>query len=244
VNPAIIEIRCYLFIPDMYFTGAAIMSPMEIRLGTRLELDIIDTNDEKVGSTYVSQLLEYQDDTLLVISAPIYEARLVYIPDDMTIRLTFIHSKHGLLGFTARVKSKEYRGKVAVLLIEPVGEIDKIQRRMNYRLPIVLDVLMWLPDNDNPNQIKAYTKNISGSGLCVISDTEIPNKIEVKLELKLPDGMVISAKCLILRVTPTELKRRKGYELGMHFTEISKKSQETLIKFIFNQQRLMLQKGK
>lgn len=220
------------------------MIPMEISLGTRFELEAFDINGEKVGSTYVSQLLEYQDDTLLVISAPIYEARLVYIPDDMIIRLTFIHGKQGLLGFNAKVKSKEFRGNVAVLLIEPEGEIEKIQRRMNYRLDIVLDVLMWLPGNDNKNTVKAYTKNISGSGLCVISEVEIPRKTEIKLELELSAEVSISAKCLILRVTPTELRKRKGFELGMHFTEISQKSQDTLIKFIFHQQRMLIKKGK
>jgi len=220
------------------------MSPMEISIGTRLELEVFDIGGEKVGSTYVSQLLEYQDDTLLVISAPIHEARLVYIPDDTTIRLTFINRKQGLLGFTARVKSKEFRGNVAVLLVEPEGEIMKIQRRMNYRLDIVLDVLMWLPEKDKQNPVKACTKNISGSGLCVISETEVPNKAEIKLELELPGEICIITKCLILRVTPVELGKRKGYELGMCFTEISKKDQDDLIKFIFDQQRLLIKSGK
>ncbi len=220
------------------------MNPMEISLGTRLELELFDVSGEKLGSTYVSQLLEHQDDTLLIISAPIYEARLVYVPDDMIIRLTFIHSRQGLLGFTARVKSKEFRGKVAVMLIEPEGEIEKIQRRMNFRLDIVLDVLMWLPDTDKKNPVKACTKNISGSGLCVISETDIPKNTELKLELELSAEMSISAKCLLVRGCPAELRKGKGFELGMHFTEISKKSQDALIKFIFHQQRILIKKEK
>lgn len=220
------------------------MTVQEIKLGTRLELELFDISGEKVGSTYVSQLLEHQDDTLLIISAPIYEPRLVYIPDDMIIRLTFIHNRQELLGFAARVKSKEFRGKVAVMIIEPEGDIEKIQRRTNYRLDIVLDVLMWLPDTDKKNPIKAYTKNISGSGLCVISETDIPKHTEIKIELELSTEMSISAKCLTLRGAPAELRKGKGYELGMHFTEIPKKSQDNLIKFIFHQQRMLIKKEK
>jgi c-di-GMP-binding flagellar brake protein YcgR len=227
---------------DTYSMGAVTMSPMEISLGTRLELDVFDINGEKVGSTYVSQLLEYQDDTLLIISAPIYEARLVYIPDDMIIRLTFIHNRQGLLGFSARVKSKEFRGNVAVIIIEPEGEIEKIQRRKNYRLDIVLDVLMWLPGIDKTEPVKAYTKNISGSGLCVISETEIPKNTEIKLELDLSADIQINTKCLVLTVSPAQLRKGKGFKLGMHFTEITQKSQDTLIKFIFHQQRILIKK--
>ncbi len=220
------------------------MNLNEIKLGTRLELELIDISGEKVGSTYVSQLLEHQDDTLLYISAPIYEARLVYIPDGTLIHLTFIHGRQGLFEFTARVKSKEFRDNVAVLLIEPNSEIEKIQRRMNYRLEIVLDVLMWLPTADMKNPVKAYTKNISGSGLCIISEIDIPKHTEIKIDLELSTEMNISAKCLILRSTAGELRKVKSYELGMYFTEISMKSKEALIKFIYHEQRMLIKKDK
>lgn len=220
------------------------MTPHEIGLGTRFELEILDINGEKVGRTYISQLLEHQDDNLLIISAPISEARLVYIPDNMPIRLTFVHNPQGLLGFSAMVRSKVFRGNIAMMIVEPENGVDKIQRRMNYRLDVVLDVLMWLPDPNEKNPIKAYTKNVSGSGLCVISEINIPKRTEIKVELSLAKDLSISAKCAILRNIPTELRKGKGYELGMNFTDISMKSQDVLIKFLFDRQRLLIKKDK
>jgi hypothetical protein len=47
--------------------------------------------------------------------------------------LTFIHSKHGLLGFTAVVAGREHRGNIAILVIKPESEIIRIQGRAGRR---------------------------------------------------------------------------------------------------------------
>jgi hypothetical protein len=47
-----------------------------------------------------------------------------------------------------------------------------------------------------------------------------------------------------LRNIPTKLRKGKGYELGMFFTTIPMKSQDALIKFIFERQRILIKKDK
>lgn len=224
----------------------------EIKIGTRLELNKLNSLGDAQGDTYVSQLLEHHGNDLLVISVPIQESRLVYMPDNTRINLTFLYHQRNLvsfLGFNALIKAKEFRGNVAVYIIEPEGEIEKIQRRMDYRLDIVLNGQIWLPDLDgteafNTEPIKVFSKNLSGSGVCLVSDTEIPKGTETKVEIRLDDDLAIIARCIVLRVIPTEIRKRKAFELGMRFTQIGKKEQESLIRFIFNQQRLQLKREK
>lgn len=217
------------------------MKPKDIQIGKRLELERINSNGERVGNTYISQMLEYQDDGLIVISAPIFEARLIYVPDAEKIRLTYIDKKHGLLGFTALVKMRGFRGNVAILVIEPDSDISKIQRRMNYRLDIVLNTLISLPGDDR-EPVRAFTKNISGSGICLVSPMDIPINTKINVELELSDGMIIVAGCVVLRNNAALIRKEKMYELGMRFIDISGKNQEILIKFIFDQQRLQIKK--
>jgi len=219
------------------------MTPRNIRLGTRFELEIIEKNGEKVGGTYISQLLEHQKDGLLVISVPIYGTQLVFIPDNILLRLSFVHAQHGLIVVNAQVKAKASRGNVDVLIVEPVGELEINQRRSNFRLDINSDVLIWLYNSNENKPIKAYTKNISGSGLCVVCDTYIPKKTKVKIELSLPTDLNICAECVILRIKPSNMRNGYGYELGMHFTDISKNDQDALVKFIFDWQRMLIKKG-
>jgi c-di-GMP-binding flagellar brake protein YcgR len=218
------------------------MNLRDIRLGTRLELEILEKTGEKVSGPYVSQLLEHQNDGLLVISAPIFGTQLINIPDNMVIHLTFVHAQYGLIGITALVKSKQFRGKLEVLLVEPVGKLEKIQRRSNFRLDINSDVLIWLINPKENKPIRAYAKNISGSGLCVVCDTYIPKKTKVKIELSLPTDLNISAECVILRVKPAKMRKGIGWELGMHYTDISKNDQDALVKFIFDWQRMLIKK--
>lgn len=222
------------------------MIPKEIQIGTRLELELLSRKGEKIGNTFISQLLEHQEGNCMVISVPIFEARLIFISVQAQLRLTFIHNKYGLLGFTALVTAREFRGKIAVLIIQPDSEIIKIQRRTHYRLDCMADVLVRRSEKNSKagkeTAIKAFTKNISGSGLCIITTTDIPKKSEVDIELSLADNIHINAKCLVIRNIEFEVKKSKSHEIALHFTDISQKDQDSLIKYIFEQQRMQLKK--
>lgn len=221
------------------------MKLQDIQIGTRLELELLNKNSEKIGNTYISQLLEHPGNSIMVISSPIFEARLIYIPLQAQLRLTFLHHKYGLIGFTAFVMRREFRGNIAVLVIQSESELVKMQRRTHYRLDYMADILIRPAgkdsNNDNQAAIKAFTKNISGSGVCVIAGVDIPKNLEVDIELSLT-GNIIIAKCIVVRNTRFEVKKTKNYELGLHFTDISQKDQDSLIKYIFEQQRLQLKK--
>lgn len=222
------------------------MTPQEILPGTRLELELINRIGEKIGNTYVSQLLEKQEDDSLVISAPIYEARLIFIPLQAQIRLNFMHPKLGLLGFTAIVTGREYRENIAILIIQAAGELEKIQRRSHFRLDHIARALVWIngknEKSDKKTAIKASTKNISGSGLCIVTEIEIPKNAEVDIEFDLTEDIVIAAKCIVVRKSSFEVKSSRNYETGLHFTNLSQKDQDSIIRFIFEQQRVQLKR--
>jgi c-di-GMP-binding flagellar brake protein YcgR len=222
------------------------MTPKEIQIGTRLELELFNKNNKKVGSTYISQLLEQQENNLMMISAPIYEARLIPIPIQSEIRLVFLHNIYGLVGFTAIVLGRENRGNVSVLIIQPETELIKMQRRTHYRLDYITDAELRVGEKGSASYhktvIKAFTKNISGSGACVITEVDIPKSSVVYIELNLTENFKIITRCIVVRDSEIEIKKVKNYVLGLHFTNISKKDQNSLIKFIFEQQRIQLKK--
>lgn len=222
------------------------MTPREIQIGTRLELELLDEYQERVGQLYISQLLEVQESGTIVISAPIYEARLIFIPAYKTIRLAFIHNELGLLGFLATVLENDLKDKIAVLVVRPETELFKMQRRKYYRLDFLKDITVRISgrkatDINKPN-IRAFTKNISGSGMCIVTDTDIPRKSELEVELNLSEDVTIKAKCEVVRNSWFEVMKSKSYELGLQFTLISKSDQNNLIKFIYEQQRIRLSK--
>ena len=217
------------------------MTPHDIRIGTRLELELLNNNSEKIGNSHISQLLEHHGNRTMVISAPIFKGRLIFIPLHMRLRFTFMQRNYGLFSFTAIVTGRELRGNIAVVFVRPEGQLVKIQRRTHYRLDCIANVLIWTtgkdPNVESKTAIKAFTKNVSGSGVCVISTVDVPQRSMVDIELSLMDNIIINAKCIVARNIEFEVRNIKTYELGLHFVTISQKDQDSLIKYIFEKQR-------
>lgn len=221
------------------------MTPQEIQIGTRLELELLNEYQEKVGQLYISQLLEVLQNGSIVISAPIHEAKLVFIPARKVIRLAFIHSESGLLGFMGTVLRSNQKGKIAVLIVQPENEIFKLQRRKYYRLDYLQDIIVRISGQNKDTKepkIRAFTKNISGAGMCIVTDTEIRKNSELDVELNLQDNVTIKARCEVVRSTWFEVMNSRSFELGLQFTKISSSDQNALIKFIYEMQRIRLKK--
>lgn len=219
----------------------------ELQTGTRLELELINNLGEKIGNTYISQLLEPVRGTDMVISAPIFESRLIFVPLNNKLHIVFFHRRHGLMGFTATVNAREYRGNIAILQIEAQSDPEKIQRRKHYRLDSILSsefkLLDASPDKSATDSlIKATVKNISGSGACIITDEDIPRNTVIDLYIDLNEATKIRALCVVLRNHRVEVTKGFTYELGLHFADISERDQDLIIKYIFEQQRILLKK--
>lgn len=217
----------------------------ELQTGTRLELELINNLGVKIGNTYISQLLEPVRGTDMIISAPIFESRLIFVALSTNLHITFFNSRYGLMGFTAIVNAKEYKGNIAILKIHAQSQPEKIQRRKHYRLDSVLNsefkILDTAADKTEPDPLfKATVKNISGSGACIITDQNVPRNSVIDLYIYLNPATKIRAMCLAMRNEKIEVKKSFIYELGLHFADISAKDQDLVIKYIFEQQRMLL----
>jgi c-di-GMP-binding flagellar brake protein YcgR len=83
---------------------------------------------------------------------------------------------------------------------------------------------------------KAFVKNISGSGACLILDEE-PDRdkvLDVTITLNPASSIRVFAK--IIRI----IKNEKKFEVGVHFIKLSPHDSDILVKFIFEQQRILL----
>ena len=219
----------------------------ELQTGTRLELELLNNLGDKVGNTYISQLLEPVRETDMIISAPIFESRLIFVSLNSNLHIAFFNRKYGLMGFTAIVNAREYRGNIAILQISAQSEPEKIQRRTHYRLDSLLNSEFKVLDasSDKPvadSFMKGTVKNISGSGACIITDEKVSKNSVVDLFIYLNEATKIRALCIVLRNQQVEVKKGISYELGLHFVDISAKDQDLIIKYIFEQQRMLLKK--
>lgn len=225
------------------------MDAAKIPLGTKFDLELINSLGERIGKVYVSQLLDITDSQNIIISCPIHESRLTFIANGTKIRVIFLSDKLGLLCFTGIITGKEKTENIIALNVRIESEIDKIQRRNHYRLDCFLEgkysehIDPAQKSSNAGNQIKPQkilVKNISGSGACIVSENQIPGGSYIDLAFSLSADVSIKAVCKVIRSSLMENSRDRRYETGLYFKEISQKDQDQLIKYIFKQQSLNL----
>lgn len=224
------------------------MDIFDVSIGTRLDLEIVNNSNESMSKSYACQLIDIIDKENIIVPIPIQQTRVIFIPTNARMRITFIHPKHGLLCFYATVAKKGQQGNIAVLFLKIHGNFEKVQRRHYYRQDCSLKAKCCLIDaasnindhdhkNTEPEYFEAVTKNISGGGACIMAKQNIDKNSLLDLELELSSGKSVKATCKIVRSTEIKKAKHSEYEFGLQFVHISQKDQDELIKYIFLQQK-------
>jgi PilZ domain. len=217
-----------------------------LTLGTKLELEILDEKGERVVPTLVSQFETLLPDGTMEILSPIFEGRIY--PVKRGTRLNVIYQKDGdLFRFQSETVGRSVEGNIHFLQIKPLSEAEKIQRRYFFRFKCVRDVLYRMyPDQmaaegERRNYKTGITKDISGGGICLLSD-EKPD-IGWYVEGWLHIDLNIPFRGRVVRIADIHDGGRYGYEIGIEFVDITNMNRERIISYIFEEQRKLIKKG-
>lgn len=227
------------------------MDANDIRIGTKFEIEIPDNNKNNyTSSTYTSQLLDIVDSKTISIVAPMNEGRYKYLSMGLSVFVYYLNERQDLMYFKAIVKGHRKNGPLDAFDITIVSEVSKIQRRKYYRLDVALscqyvivgqqsvstDALKFSETNTE-NLQSAFTKNISGSGLCLNLEAPLDAGTILDVTINLEDTALIRVFAKVIR---SIFIQNKKYEVGMHYIKAKPNELETLTKFIFEKQRIIL----
>ncbi len=228
------------------------MNAKDIIIGTKLEIEIPEYIKifPSQSSSYISQLMDVVDTKTITIAAPMNEGRYKYLSAGLNIAVNFLNQRQELMHFDAIVKEYKKLDHLECFQVSITSEFTKIQRRMNYRLDTVLECKYAIVEDHSLTNAKhefkeisasdlknTFTKNISGSGLCLITDNEIDSGMISDISVDL-EGMG-NIRVLAQAIRSTSIENKK-HEVGMNFVYISPQDSSTLTKFIFQKQRQML----
>lgn len=228
------------------------MNANEIKLGTKLEIEIPELNKKKDQSqtSYISQLIDVIDAKTISVVAPMSEGRLKFLMKDLKVVIYFLNSRQELLYFSGIVLGHSKNGLLDTFDISISGEFSKIQRRRFYRLEAVLGCKYYIVDEqlistdklefektDETRLKPALTKNISGSGFCLVQEEPLDSGTVLDVTINLED---IASIRVFARVIRSIQSTGKKYETGMNFIKISPRDSDILNKFIFEKQRMIL----
>ncbi len=228
------------------------MNAKDIKVGTKLEVEIpeYDRKANESTTSYISQLADVVDDKTICIVSPMSEGRLKFLTRNLTIIIYYLNERQELLYFKGQVKGHRKSGALDVFDVEIVSEFNKIQRRRFYRLDVVLNCLYKVIDHqpiitDNyqfddlsdSKLISAYTKNISGSGFCMILEEPLNSGAVLDISIDLEGSATIR---VIAQVIRNSSEKNKKFEAGMHYIKISPRDSDVLTRYIFEKQRQIL----
>lgn len=91
---------------------------------------------------------------------------------------------------------------------------------------------------------EANTLDISGGGILFTAPHIVDEKLQLELGIHMPDQRLVDSVVEVKRCVGYSTRWGNRYKIGCSFKEISNGQRESLIKFIFNQQRETIRKNR
>lgn len=210
-------------------------------IGQKIQLELAINNETR---QYLSQIEGYSNDDTIEILTPISQNRLVYLPNDTTLKV-IIFKGDAVFDFKAKVIEKKL-GTIPTVKLQIVSGLNKTQRRNYFRLKVIKDMEARLVENLKENKFgekfKGNMLDISAGGVLMIASKELQEGDIVEFALPLSSGKNIILFGKIVRKSYTVNAKYK-YEYGLQFENISEFERNEITKYIFEEQRKMIKKG-
>ena len=234
-----------------------------VKLGDKLELETINNSrnaDLSEKKNYKSQVYDIVSEDQIKIAMPMEQGKVVLLPVDGEYNLCF-YTQSGLYQCLARVIDRYKSDNIFVLVMELTTDIRKYQRREYYRLNCVLDMKARnvTPDNASGGSVEQVQfldtditfsngtmVDISGGGARFISKTRYPKGSNIQFAFSLfVNGKLTEYKLLGRVLYSEELASRQGsFEHRIQFINIMNDERESIIKFIFEEERKIRRREK
>jgi len=200
---------------------------------------LIKTVEDK-SLSYASQVLDIND-KIIVISGPIEKGVLIPMHIGAELNLSYYIEDVGRYSFKGIVRRRSIK-KIYLLEIERITEFQKVQLRDYYRLFSKLPVMKYFEKvADNIIEEKCISQDISGGGLKIKSNYSHKRGDIVECDIRI-EKSIVSIKGKIVRVNTIDDRNYK-FSYGIKFFEVDQKSQEIIVRYVFDEQRKLRKKG-
>ncbi len=229
-----------------------------ISVGDKIELELLDTrlsaNPNKKSEKYVSQVLDEAPNNRIYASMPIRGGNVVPLGVGQTFDATFF-AKNGLMSCKLTVTGRYKKANLFLMELEQVTELEKVQRRMYFRLecrkPIKYRLIegeeeemirsgnAYVPDEQNITWKDAVMIDISGGGMFMVSAFR-ENKetlLEVQFEVEYNNQIeILYVYANLLRSEHNE-NNNMLFNHRIMFWKLDNGTREKIIQYIFTEQR-------
>lgn len=219
-------------------TGELIQAEKVLRIGQRVEFFLEDDD------TRYSSRIENISPESLVVAMPFDDKRRPIIPAMGERLYASAIGDQCRYRFFSVYQGNE-NGIVPVWYVTKPETVEKHQNRTFVRVAIRIPLSLYLIDREGrqSDRIEVSTMDLSGSGVSFILPRSVPAGSMAAMEFhNLPEIGTLEVMSRIVHVFPL-IPKERGFHIGAQFLNLSRKIQNSLIRFIFARLREQLEKG-
>ena len=231
-----------------------------INVGDRIDIETIkNTSVGAEKKTYRSQLFDIEDEDRIKVAMPMEQGRVILLPVDEEFNLCF-YTPSGLYQCLGRVADRYKTNNIFVLVMDLTTDLRKYQRREYYRLNCVLDMKSTMINQKDVSEFSERVHfidtdltfdngtmvDISGGGARFISKVKYPKDSNILFTFSLFVNDTLTPYKLLGKVLLSkEIEGREGeYEHRIMFVNIMNDDRESIIKYIFEEERKIRRREK
>ena len=205
-----------------------------------------------VNKSYRTRVYDLLTDDVISVEMPMDKTKLVLLPVGGSFDLCF-YTRRGLYQCYARVIDRYRTNNVYILELQLTTNLRKFQRREYYRFSCVLDMQCrrLLPEEEERmvnHEVEfidtdilledGMIVDISGGGARFVSETQYEVGTFILFEFSLEIDGKPKRYSIIGRVVDSSMPPgRDSYENRIKFININDKDRESIIKYIFEEER-------
>ncbi len=185
-----------------------------------------------------TKLQEVISDTEFLVMQPTIKGVPVRSEEE-EVTFTF-YRPTGCFSFRAKMSESFRKEDLVLCRVERISDIERIQRRQYYRLPVVLDVTLYEAEKNNGEDAKRWrgkSINLSEKAIAISCFSTIADGTPVTMEIKLTPTQTITQQAVVLR-SHNALRSTDPNECVLLFSDQEEQDQRFLRRYIFKQQTL------
>lgn len=232
-----------------------------LEIGNKIELtrsaaaeNIDDAQNKRM---YISQIVDIIDDDKMKIGMPMEQGKVIPLSINTRLDACF-YTTQGLYQGRIIVTDRYKEGQIFILVVELISNLQKYQRRQYFRLGCVIDIKYRKIFDE---EIEEYAQNnnmiieaddfldgtaldISGGGIRFVSGEHLEKDkdIFIVLEIKYEDQTKTYGLLGRIIMSYQAKSRENLFEHRVEFVNMQGGVRESLIKYIFEEERRQRQK--
>nr|WP_282580123.1 flagellar brake domain-containing protein [Natroniella sulfidigena] len=223
-----------------------------MKINRKVEIEFLH---QQYDDKYAAQIADVLDEDIFLITNPFTEGKSIKVSNG-TRGTVFLKEQNGLYKIPIKVIGKEVDA-TPLLKLKVAGQIKRTQERKSFRLEIYEETEYELVGAESfqaenisglkaeDDDYKALIVDISAGGLKMKMKTikKVEEEEIVRINLDFADLSVTRVLGQVVRVVEKVENEEKKYIAGIKFINLAKEDKDKLVKWIFDKQRELRQKG-